>query len=278
MRQIFFFLCLALVGCGRIEKNSTPQKTLLLVSLPPYKTLVQQIAGDEFEVVSVVPVNADPHTYEPTSRQLTQVARGEVWFRIGEPFENKLIPLLKETELVDLRHGVAMIEEGHTCCHHDHQDRHIWLSPKLLEAQSEAITAVLNKKFGERGFSERLTTVKHELQVLDRDIARKIDNGGTFVVSHPAFAYFCRDYNCQQLSIEHEGKEPRPQELEKLLKVAKTAQIAIALPQHNNKGAQLIASKLHIPVRMVDPYAEDYSTTMRKLAAMIQNPYQTEYE
>ena len=51
--------------------------------------------------------------------------------------------------------------------------------------------------------------------------------------------------------------------------------LAIALPQHNNKGAQLIAEKLRIPVRYVDPYAADYFDTMRKLSELIANPYAT---
>jgi zinc transport system substrate-binding protein len=100
----------------------------------------------------------------------------------------------------------------------------------------------------------------------------------SFIVSHPAFAYFCRDYNCEQLSVEHEEKEPRPQEIIAFLEEVKAMHpgLAVALPQHNNKGAQAIAERLHIPVRVIDPYDASYVGTIRKLADLLVNPYQPE--
>jgi zinc transport system substrate-binding protein len=276
-----FTLCLVTVGCSGVQKHPEPSKPLLLVSLPPYKTLVEQIAGDEFAVVAVVPLNADPHTYEPTSKQLSQLTKGKIWFRIGESFEAKLLPLLKARS-VDLREGVSMIEEGGCHCHgHSTQDRHIWLSPNMLSVQAAAISAELSKQFPEKKeeFAQRLTLLQKSLSALDLQIAVKMQltKERAFIVSHPAFAYFCRDYHCQQLSVEYEGKEPRPKEVEALLHSAieRETRIAISLPQHNNKGAQLIAGKLDIPIRMIDPYAADYAETMLKLASLIANPYQT---
>jgi len=284
MRQLLFLfgaLCVIAAGCSGSKKSNVASKPLLLVSLPPYKTLVHQIAGDSFDVIAVVPLNADPHTYEPTSRQLTQLTDGQIWFRIGESFESKLLPLLKARS-VDLRNGAAMIEEGGCHCHgHSAQDRHIWLSPKMLSVQAGMIASELSTQFPEEkeSFAQRLATVQEELVALDLQIAlkMKLTTERAFLVSHPAFAYFCRDYDCKQLSVEHEGKEPRPKELEALMNEAieREAKIAISLPQHNNKGAQLISGKLAIPLRMIDPYAADYSETMLKLASLIANPYQT---
>jgi zinc transport system substrate-binding protein len=241
---------------------------------------VQKIAGDEFEVQTVVPMNADPHHYEPTSKQLTEIAEGKIWFRIGESFERKLIPLLKKTKVLDLRQNLSMIEgECKHQGHHDHQDRHFWLSPKLMAVQAERVAVALTDAFPSKRetFEKHLTLLKNDLEALDREIDGRLDSieNRTFLVSHPAFAYFCRDYRCQQLSVEHEGKEPRPKELEATLAAAieNHAALAIALPQHNNKGAQLIAEKLRIPVRFIDPYAADYFDTMRKLSELIANPY-----
>ncbi len=283
MRQLQFLiacLCFCLVSCGGSKTQSTSSKPLILVSLPPYKTLVEQVAGRDFDVIAVVPLSADPHSYEPTSRQLSQLSKGDIWFRIGESFESKLLPLLS-AKSVDLRNSVSMIEEGGCQCHgHDTQDRHIWLSPKLMTAQATTIADELSFLYPEHAseFQRRLAVLELDLLALDRDIQAKIEGKTerSFLVSHPAFAYFCREYDCHQLSVEHEGKEPRPKEVENLLTAAieQQAKIAISLPQHNNKGAQLIAGKLHIPVRMVDPYAADYAQTMLKLASLIANPYQ----
>jgi zinc transport system substrate-binding protein len=209
---------------------------------------------------------------------------GAIWFQIGEPFEQKLGPLLKETAKVDLRRGVSMIDnESHHChaCGQDHLDRHIWLSPKQAALQADHITKVLSARYPEQAeeFKTRNGVLKEELLALNDEIEAILKNAHakTFLVSHPAFAYFCRDYDLKQLSVEQEGKDPRPKELEAVYRSAieTQAEVAIALPQHNNKGAQLIAERLRIPVRVIDPYSAEYFETMRTLAGLIANPYQT---
>lgn len=284
---IALLLSLTLVGCSasKTTANPTPKKTLLLVSVPPYQSLVQQIAGDAFLVTTVVPPSADPHTYEPTARQLSEIAEGRLWFQIGEPFERKLFSLLPKAESLDLRQGLTMIHnsDSHHVCSHAHadeMDRHIWLSPKMVAHQIDTIALALSERYPEQkeGIHARSEALKKQLYELNVEIELRLHKttARSFLISHPAFAYFCRDYGCSQLSVEQEGKEPRPKELEELLAsaVSQGARIAIAIPQHNNKGAQLIADKLNIPVRVVDPYANDCMETMRTLAGLLENPYQ----
>ena len=55
--------------------------------------------------------------------------------------------------------------------------------------------------------------------------------------------------------------------------ISQKAELALALPQYNNKGAQLIAEKLHLPVHLIDPYSSEYFETMRKLAHLIADPH-----
>lgn len=278
-----FLLFLAACSGGKREPVGE-KKPLLLVSIAPYQTMVQRVAGEEFDVQAVVPPNANPHSYEPTSKQVSGLNRGELWFQIGEPFERKLEPLLRKTVAIDLRNGVLMIDsEHHHCdgCGQDHLDRHIWLSPKQASLQVNLIADALAAQFPEKadGIRERAELLHQDLESLDREIETILSHTAarTFLVSHPAFAYFCRDYNLTQLSVEQEGKDPRPKELESvyLSAIQNQAEIAIALPQYNNKGAQLIAEKLQIPVRVIDPYSAEYFDTMRTLAGMIANPYQS---
>lgn len=286
MFKKFIFLCLlALIGCG---KNPPPaQKPVLLVSIAPYQSLVARIAGEAFDVQSVVPQAANPHSFEPTSGQVTEMGRGLVWFRIGEPFEAKVIPVLQkhnaQLAVCDLREGIHLIEEGPDfgCkqCGMDHLDRHVWLSPKLAAVQAERIAVTLGEQFPEqRGFFEAnargltgdLAALDAEIQEILKPVEKRL-----ILVSHPAFGYFCKEYDLTQLSVEYEGKDPRPKHLEEILRRAasESMEVALALPQYNNKGAQLIAEKLHVPVHLIDPYSADYFETMRKLAHLIADPY-----
>lgn len=284
------FLCLCLFALASCTKTGPPQgaqKPLLLVSIAPYRFLVEEIAGKGFEVATVVPSAANPHSFEPTSTQVTAMGEGLVWFRIGEPFEGKVLPLLlrKNPGMVvhDLREGIPLIEEGHALgcqsCSMDHLDRHIWLSPKLAAEQASAIARRLGERFPEQRemFQQNAKKLGEELARLDgeiQDMLKPVANR-TLLVSHPAFGYFCKEYGFVQVSVEYEGKEPRPRHLEEILKraVSESMEVALALPQYNNKGAQLIAEKLHLPVHWIDPYSANYFETMRKLAHLIAEPY-----
>lgn len=279
--KLFPFLILLLSACGRAPEPG-PVKPLVLVSVAPYKFLADRIGGGAIEVQTIIPPRSNPHAFEPTSRQVMEVSRGQVWFRIGEPFEEKIIPLLKTVDVIDLRERVEMqpIEEEHHCTHcgHDHLDRHIWLSPKLAGAQSAQMADALSLRFPEKAkqFERNLLGCLAELEQLDLEIQAILSKvqERSIIVSHSAFGYFCRDYGLEQLSVEQEGKDPRPRYLEEMLEKARRshAAVALALPQHNNKGAQLIAKEMNLPIRMIDPYSGDYIETLRHLARLIADP------
>ncbi len=287
MFKKFVLLCLALASCGKLPTAPEKAKPLLLVSIAPYRFLTGQIAGGDFEIQSVVPAAANPHSFEPTARQVSELSRGLVWFRIGEPFEGKIIPILKgrnpKLAIADLREGIALIEEQHVLgcrqCSMNHLDRHIWLSPKLAGQQAIMIEKALSNQFPKQTalFQRNLARLLQDLQALDREIQEILKPVAKrlILVSHPAFGYFCKEYNFEQLSIEYEGKDPRPKHLEEILKkaVSESMEVALALPQYNNKGAQLIAEKLHVPIHWIDPYSTDYFEMMRKLAHLIADPY-----
>ena len=282
--QKFIYLCLILtaVGCNQNQTDSSKSnKATLLVSIAPYRFLTERIAGSGYNIRTVVPENTNPHSYEPTSNQILDVSKGLVWFQIGEPFEEKLYPVLrsKNPKLVvqDLRDGIDLIQ-GCKCCSKDTGDRHIWMSPNLLIQQAKLIEETLSKRFPHDKdlFKENLTEVCRELVRLDKEIHHRLKTvkNRSILVSHPAFGYYCKDYGLRQLSVEFEGKEPRPRELQKILAVAEREcmKLALAVPQHNNKGVNLIAKELKANLHSINPYSSDYLDMMRKLTDCIETP------
>jgi zinc transport system substrate-binding protein len=272
LQKILLFCCfLIAVSCTK-KVPETARKPLLLVSIAPYQFLAERVAGEGFEVKAVVPGAANPHSFEPTAGQVREIGRGLVWFTIGEPFEGKVLSVLKNLAARDLRDGIEMIEEGQGChhCCSDHFDRHIWMSPRLAGKQAAIIADELSERFPEQKdlFMGNLARLVSELDVLDKEVREILGAGNrAILVSHPAFGYFCNEYGLEQLSVEFEGKDPRPGHLEELLK--SRAEIAFAMPQYNNKGAQLIAAELGLPLETIDPYSADYLDMMRSLAHMI---------
>lgn len=277
-----FFLLIA-ISCGKRQETTEPpgQKPTLLVSLPPYQRIAERVAGEEFLVQSIVPPGANPHIYEPTIKQIAALGQGSIWFRIGEPFENKIFPVLQGNNpnliATDLRKGISLIHGSGCNCHHEEslEDRHIWLGPQSLITQIRTIAETLCHQYPERQeiFLKNANILIHELETLDTEIKTILEpvKHRSFLVSHPAFAYFCKEYNLSQLSIELRGKEPTSKHLTQIMQEADFSQtkLAIAMPQHSNKGLELISEKLSLNIFVIDPYSSNYFETMRLLAHLV---------
>jgi zinc transport system substrate-binding protein len=247
----------------------------VLVSVAPHKFFVEKIAGNTVDVILMVPAAASAHTYEPTPRQMLAASKAQLWFRIGETFENRAIQALRSHRpdliIVDMRQGLDLIAEG--CCHHHASlDLHFWLSARLAKKQAETIAQALSQAYPQHQelYAKNLKKFHEELDQLDQDIQTillSISNRN-ILVSHPAYAYFCRDYDLRQFSIEFEGKDPTPQQLTKVLKLAKDLKIRTIFiqMQYNNKGARLIAEQIGAKVVTLDPYSEQFYESMLEIA------------
>jgi len=262
------FLVLLLFG-GFAEANSH-----VLVSIVPQKFLVERIGGDYVTISVIVPPGANSHTYEPTPKQVVTAQKGKIWFRLGESFETRMIPSLeKNTRIIDQRVGIELIQTGCGCCNaKDAHDPHIWLSPKLLKKQAAQIAQVLSEHDPEhmKIFAHNLGQLEQELDLLDQECATLLARSPQrhILVSHPAFGYFCRDYNLEQISIEMEGREPTPRHLTDLIQKAKGCEIKMVFlqKQHNPRGGKRIAKELKAATCFVDPYEENVIENLRTLA------------
>jgi zinc transport system substrate-binding protein len=252
----------------------------VLVSIAPYKFFVEKIAGNTLEVGLMIPPGGSPHSFEPTAKQVLAAGRADIWFRMGEGFETRALPAIKghhpNMQIVDLRTGASLIiadkEHAHVCAHHDCIDPHIWLSPKEAKIQAKTIANTLIKTYPEfkDQYQRSLEIFLKELEELDHYIENLLNplKYRIIMVSHPAFAYFCRDYRMEQLSIEFEGKEPSPRQLTQILQLARKAHIkkVFILEQLIGKGARLVAQNLSAQVIEIDVLSENYLENMRVIA------------
>lgn len=279
LRSFLFFLMPIFLHAAD-ERSHT-----ILVSVPPYKHFVEQIAGDTVKVDTIVPAGASFHTFEPTPKQMLRASNSDIWFQIGESFEGRAAQAFKsfkpKMSFVDLRKGIDLIivsDHGHgvdACCHVGSADLHIWLSPKQAKIQVKAITDALiatypeNKKLYEKNLDAYLKI----LNDLDNEIAKTLEplKNRNFMVSHAAYAYYARDYNLKQIPIEYEGRDPTPKQLESTLKRARDANIKTIFvqEQYNKKAAQIVAKEIGAKIIIVDPYAEQYVQMMREVTRNI---------
>lgn len=279
-------ICLLAFALSSFALSASEPSHHVLVSVSPHKYFVEKIAGDTVTVGLMVPAGASAHTFEPTPKQMIEASKADIWFRIGESFETRAVNALKyhhpEMDVVDLRQGMDMISadphSGCCCCHANSQDLHIWLSARQAKIQADTIAKTLIRHYPEHAqrYQTALEAYTKELDALDAQIATILQplSNRIILVSHPAYAYFCRDYQLSQHSIEFEGKDPTPLQLNNTLIKAREAKIDRVLiqAQYSSKGAKLIAKELGAKVVMLDPYSEDYINSMLEIARQIAAP------
>ncbi|WP_213318664.1 metal ABC transporter solute-binding protein, Zn/Mn family [Chlamydiifrater volucris] len=261
-----------------VSFGESPKKPLVLVSVSPYKFLVRSLAGDLVDVEAVVPVPADPHSYEPTLKQVQKMRSASLWFLSGEPFETSCAKAII-CKSVNINDNVSVIPLSNEtpCKHHRHllYDTHTWLSPKNLKKQAQLVAEKLSELLPDKTDIVNANYLKiiAELDSLDEEITQvtaKATNR-SILVTHPAFTYFCHDYGFRQIPIEHPHKKDiSPRDLVKLLQIIKSnnlSTLVFSQRSGHKKSGHLLAKKLNIKEIHLDPYSDDVLENLKFIAA-----------
>ncbi len=252
------------------------------VSIIPQKFFVEKIGGDLVDVTVIVPKGASPATYEPKPSQMADLGRCSLWFSIGVPFEraqkDRLLGALPNLRDVPTQDGLKLSPMGH---HHDGEPRkeamdpHVWLSPSMVMIQARAMAAALSEADGKNRdfYMANYVRFVSELAELDASLATSLSGlkGKAFMVFHPSWGYFARDYGLVQMAVEVEGKEPKPAELAKIVEEAKSEGISTVFvqPQFSMAAAETLAKSIEGEVVPLDPLAEDWSENLVKAAEIL---------
>ena len=257
MKKILTFLCICALGAFA--------KPVVTASILPTKYFIEQIAGDTLEVNVMVGRGADPHSYEPKPKQMSELERSALYFAVGIDFENAWLDRFSKTfknlKIVKTQEGIEKIAmsgehehhehhdhdahdkgEAGEHKHHDHEheehghhhehgalDPHVWLDPQLVKIQARNIANALVENFPQNAeiYKQNLAKFEARLDELDAFIADKLKGlkSREFIVYHPSWGYFAKRYNLEQIAIEIEGKEPKPADLAELIEEAKEHEV-----------------------------------------------------
>jgi zinc transport system substrate-binding protein len=282
MSQSFFSVIISsLLLFSALFPSLYGEDRLMLISVAPYLEVAKKLGGSDIEVQVIVPAGASSHTYEPTPKQILQATKAQIFFRIGEPFEERAARAIlyqnPNLVIVDLRDDLDLIFESYLSEEPDKQhyhghDPHIWTSPRMMQQQVEYMAEALQAIYPE--LKEKIAfnakTLLQDLVDLDLKIAQILQGkeGSYVFVSHPAYGYFCRDYNLNQVAIEFEGKEPTQKQMNILVKEARMLGISriFTQPQYGFKGPDLIARQIGAKLITLDPYSPDYFASMTHIA------------
>ena len=257
--------------------NSSNGKIGVVVSIGPEMEWANAVGGDKVDVTLMVPANADPHTYEPLPNQLTQVSNAKIYVEIGSPleFETNYMDKIRATNpnmlIVNASQGIQLIPnsaENET----DTMDPHDWVDPKNAKIMVNNIYNGLvqvdptDKDYFQKNREQYL----HQLDELDRNTTDllKGKQETDILVYHPAFGYYAKDYNLNQVGAMINDEEPSPQRIAMMVNVAKQNNITVVYsePQYDPKFMQSIASQVGAQVLTVNDLDEHYLQNMKNIA------------
>jgi len=261
--------------------NATNINTV--VSIQPLVTFVNEIAKDNAQITLMIKPGKSPHTYEPKPSQMVSIANAKLYFAIGVEFDKiwtkRFKNQNKSLKIIHLDEGIKKIHmQNHNEHDHNHQnyDPHIWLSPKNVKVIAKKIyTAFVdidskNKNF----YKENLVKFLTKIDITDsniKNILKNVKKGSKFMVFHPSWGYFAKEYGLVQVPVEVEGKSIKPKTLIKIIEIAKKEKIKsiIVQPEFSNKVAKMLAKELNIKVVKISPLSKEWSKNLIKLAKSV---------
>jgi manganese/iron transport system substrate-binding protein len=282
-------LLLALVPLvyGQYRASAQPAGRLLVVtSTTLFGDMIGRVGGDLVEVSSLVPPGADPHTFEPSPRDVARAnnARVAVWNGLGldERVEEEVASLgIPNLVTVTLTSGIEPLEmaegdeEHGTEADHGHEhgagNPHMWLDPTLGMRYVGQIRDALGEADPANAATYTANADRYlaELAQLDADAFRQVAavpvERRKLVVFHDAFPYLARHYGFEVAAVvvRSPGREPSAQEVAELINEIRAHDVPTVYrePQFNARILELAARDAGVRVGTLYSDALDSEVT-----------------
>ena len=199
---ILTVLALALTACG--GKAASPSGTagsVVLTSTTFLADITRNVAGERVEVESLLPVGADPHSYQPTPQDVTKIVQSKLLIINGAEYEHFLEPLLEnaggEREVIVASAGLSPEKDPQS----EHGvDPHLWLDPNNVLVYAENIREGLTHfdPDGAALYKSNADAYVAQLKDLDIWISEQVSQipleKRLLVTNHEALGYFADRY------------------------------------------------------------------------------------
>lgn len=253
-------LTLSLVACGKddSEKSSNHKGKLeVKTTVYPLKSFAQQIGGKYVDVESVYPNGVDPHTYDPSQKQMVDIGKSDLFVYTGDnldPIAKKIAKAINDKDKTlsleasldknnDLLKGEEHEHEHdhgeeHEHHHHGKYDPHIWLDPVISQKFAKEIKDELVEKDSEhKGYYEdNYKKLVKDLKGIDKDMKQAVkgNEGKTVYISHDSIGYLADRYNFEQEGVQNmNAEEPSQKDLTNIVKQIKKDNVKHILVEEN---------------------------------------------
>ncbi len=194
MKKIFIYLLLTILTFNGFAKIK------VITSIFPIADIVSNVVKDKAEVNFAIPVNANPHTFEPTPEQAKLIAQADVFIGISKEFDGWMEKFLKKDAKTYYLLKIP-------------QNPHIWLSFQkgdLIIHQIRRFFKQIKKKkkkvylTNAKSYAKKLKKIYIQYYNKFQKIKHK-----NIIQYHPAWEYLAMELNLKTIGIIYSGTMQR---------------------------------------------------------------------
>lgn len=267
-----------LAGCSDV--NTESDKPQIYTSFYALYDFTKEIADDNADIYNIVPSGTEPHDWEPTVQDMSNINNADVLFYNGlgmESWIDKVKSSLTNSEVKfkELSLGVP-VDENST-------DPHIWLNPQNVKIMCKNILDTLceidpdNKDIYEVNYNNYMVSLDN----LDKSYSDTISSlyNRSIVVSHEAYNYLCNAYGLKQTAIDGilADSEPSPDKMKDLINFVNENDIKYIFYEElvSQKTAEILAKETGTKLLPLNPFEgltdEEISKGENYISVMYEN-------
>lgn len=271
------------------SQNSLDVNTLnVTVSILPQAFFVESIGGKAVEVNVMVGPGEEAHTYEPSPDQMKSLSTSQIFFTIGVEYETLWVPRFQninpEMIIVDSIKGItrqissevhtheSQDDEDENVLNSEHFDPHVWLAPDNGKIIAQNILTALSELSPQNAqtFNDNYMRLLADIDELDTRIETTLKgiDQRKFMVFHPAWAYFAKQFGLEQISVQIGGQDPSAKEMVEIIRIAREEKIHVIFvqPTFSTADAEAIAREIGAQIAVIDPLARNWIENLERVA------------
>lgn len=232
---VVVLLGIFLGGCSNKKpsfKSIDSTKLTIVTTFYPLEEFTKAIGKDKVEVVNLLPTGVEPHDWEPSARDISNIMEADLFIYNGSGFETwvpKVKKQINNKEILEVSTKINLGKNPTTA--KGSFDPHIWLDPLLAAEIVKIINLRMieldkeNEVFYQANTNKYLTKLA-KLHETYRERTLKFKRKD-FFITHSSFGYLAKRYNLNQIPILGISPEiePSPQELRDLINIAKQKKV-----------------------------------------------------
>ncbi|MFC1255414.1 metal ABC transporter solute-binding protein, Zn/Mn family [Staphylococcus xylosus] len=266
---ILIMACVVVVmlsACVNINKGenkdvSSKNKLKIYTTVFAFQSFTEQIGGKYVDVKSIYPPGADMHTFEPTQKEMVNIAKGDLFIYSNQemdPVAKKIAGSINNKDLklalaANFTHDDLVVNhehdhehEGHEHAHeeegHEHEegseDPHVWLDPVLNKKMVKSIKDDLAKKDPQHKdyYENNYKQVVNDLDNINQRLTEVTEHPkrDTVVISHDSIGYLANRYGFKQEGVSGmNNEEPSQRDLMNIVNNIKQTKQPYVLYEQN---------------------------------------------